>query len=125
MLARRIHLLGLPHGQTTAAYHLDGFLHQTRRFAEVLTRLGHTVILYASEENEAPCAELVRCITKAEIAAALGEQPYQTCPFEPHHPLFVTFNARAAWEISSRKTVTDVIATIAGSAQLPVSQQHP
>jgi hypothetical protein len=36
----------------------------TIKFARLLKMMGHTVILYASEENEAPCDELVTVITK-------------------------------------------------------------
>ena len=71
----RIHLLGLPHVQTTAAFELDGFAMLTLRFAEVLRRLGAEVWLYGSEDNEAPCSHFVRCITKAEQQTFLGDLP--------------------------------------------------
>ena len=59
----RAHLMMLPNCQSTMAYDLDGFNVMGIRFAQVLKRLGHTVILYASEENDAPCDELVTITT--------------------------------------------------------------
>ena len=73
----RFHLLALPSSQTTRDYFLCGFCQLTIRFARLLKDLGHTVFLYASEENEAPCDELICCITKEEQAGVLGGLPYQ------------------------------------------------
>ena len=50
----RFHLLAPPNTQTTRAYSLSGFTQATIRFARILKDLGHTVFLYASEENDAP-----------------------------------------------------------------------
>jgi len=120
----RIHLLGLPHVQTTSAFELDGFAMLTLRFAEVLRRLGCEVWLYGSEDNEAPCSHFVRCITKAEQQTFLGALPYQRVNFDAGNPLFVTFNARALTHLATVKAPHDVICTLAGSAQMPVAQQH-
>jgi glycosyltransferase involved in cell wall biosynthesis len=117
--------LGTANVQTTAAYALDGFCTRTRLFAALLKRLGHTVLLYGSEENDAPCDELVTCISKAEQKTILGETPYQNAPFDGAHPLWLTFNARASAHLRCVKQPHDVIATIAGSAQQLVAEHHP
>ncbi len=121
----RVHLLACPNAQTTRAYELDGFAQMTIRFATLLKRMGHTVYLYASEENEAPCDLHLSCITKAEIATMLGNTPYQAAQFDVGSQMFLTFNARAASMLSQYKQPHDLLATIAGSASFPVSQQHP
>ncbi len=123
----RIHLLALPNCQTTRAYPLCGFAQATIRFATLLKQLGHHVTLYASEENDAPCDELVTVITKEEIAALLGMGPweYQHARMEADSPLFQLGNARAATEIGKRKQLRDLICQIGGAAQAYVSEKHP
>lgn len=125
MPIRRVHLLATPNVQATAAYYLDVFNGFTRRFAELLTELGVSVTLYASEETDAPCTELVPCITKAEQDRILNGEPYWKAWYDAQNPLWITFNAKAAASIQARKQPGDVIATIAGSASLPIWQQHP
>jgi glycosyltransferase involved in cell wall biosynthesis len=87
--------------------------------------MGHEVYVYGIEENEAECTEFLSCMSKAEQLAQIGSLPYQQVPFEPQSPLFLTFNTRAAHLLRDRKEAGDVITTIAGSAQMFVSQWHP
>ncbi len=82
----RVHLLALPNVQTTRDYSLDGFCVATRRFARILKELGHTVYLYASEENDAPCDELVTVITKEEQTTLIGDVPYQYAAMDACFP---------------------------------------
>lgn len=121
----RVHLLACPNVQNTAAFALDGFCTRTRLFSALLKRLGHYVILYGSEENDAPCDEFIGCIRKEEQATMIGDTPYQSVPFDGSSPLWLTFNARAAAHIRAVKQPHDVIATIAGSAQQLVAEHHP
>jgi len=121
----RVHLLALPNVQTTAAYSLDGFCTRTRLFAKLLKDLGHTVILYGSEENDAPCDTFVSCLTKSEQQAMLGELPYQAYLPDVATPLCITFNSRAATRVRTTKQHGDVLATIGGSAQVTVWEQNP
>jgi len=121
----RVHLLACPNVQTTHDFALDGFCTRTMLFAALLKRLGHYVILYGSEENACPCDEFICCITKAEQKAILGDTPYQNAPFDGSHPLWLTFNARAAAHIRVVKQPHDVIATIGGSAHQLVAEHHP
>jgi len=131
----RIHLLALPNVQTTRAYSLCGFCVATIRFAELLKQLGHEVILYASEQNEAPCDELVTVVRKEEQETLLnstknakGEPeptPYQYAYVEEWSPLWQLANARMAKEIAKRKQPRDFICSIGGSSQKPVADAHP
>lgn len=59
-----IHLLSLPHTQTTKDYSWCAFTSLVINMATMMTREGHKVILYAGEENDAECAELVTCSIK-------------------------------------------------------------
>jgi glycosyltransferase involved in cell wall biosynthesis len=120
----RVHLLSTPNVQVTTDYYLDVFSGFTRRFSELLTELGIPVLLYGSEEADVPCQELVCCISKKDQQKFMGETPYQQAWYDASNPLFTHFNVRAAAGIQARKQPGDVIATIAGTAQLPVWQQH-
>ncbi len=122
----RCHLLALPSAQTTRAYSLCGFTQATIRMARILELLGHQVCLYASEDNDAPCDELVTVITKAEQAAILGEVAYQYAPMFPQMlPLWALANARTVLEIEKRAEPEDLILTIGGTSQQPIAEALP
>lgn len=131
----RFHLLALPNVQTTMNYSLCGFCVATIRFAKLLKELGHEVILYASEENEAPCDELVTVIKKEEQEVMLANTrnsngeldptPYQYAYIEEWSPIWQLANARMIREIGKRKQPRDFICSIGGSSQKPVADAHP
>jgi hypothetical protein len=64
--------MSLPHTQTTKDYVNCAYTEKVRRFCMMMKGLGHTVYLYAGEENEAPCDELITCITNEQREEALG-----------------------------------------------------
>lgn len=117
------------------SYSLCGFCVATIRFAKLLKELGHEVILYASELNEAPCDELVTVIRKEEQEVMLaatrngkGEPeptPYQYAYIEEWSPIWQLANARMIREIEKRKQPRDFICSIGGSSQKPVADAHP
>lgn len=121
----RVHLIAIPNCQTTKAHYLDGFCQMNIRFATLLKRLGHEVILYASEENDAPCDVLVNCLSKAKIKEFIGETPYQAVDYNAGTPLFIHFNAVASGMLTHYKRPGDLIASIGGSAHMPIAAQHP
>lgn len=121
----RVHLLALPNCQTTAAYDLDGFCQRTILFAELLAQMGIETLLYASEENEAPCVEHIAVVSKAEQRQALGATPYQAWRQEAGDPLSVLFNARVSTHLRASKRPGDIMATIGGGSQRLVAESHP
>lgn len=122
----RVHLLALPNVQTTRDYPLDGFCAATINFAKVLRMLGAHVTLYASEENEAPCDELVTVITKEEQKVLLDGWPYQYAALDNKgYPLWALANNRIIIEIGKRKQARDIICTIGGTSQEAVAKSHP
>lgn len=121
----RIHLIGIPSAQTTKQYALCGFTQATIRFAKVLKELGHIVFLYASEENDAPCDELITTITKEEQQTLLGPIPYQYAAVNNTISLWNLSNSRMIREIAKRKEARDPICTIGGISQKSVTDAHP
>lgn len=125
-----LHILALPNTQTTRAYSLDGFCMATIRFCEMMKQLGHTVILYASEENEAPCDELVTVIRKEEQETFLrglkgDPTPYQYAYIEEWSPIWQLANIRMVEAIAKRKQPRDFLCLIGGASQKCVADQHP
>jgi len=123
----RCHLLALPNVQTTKHYSLDGFCSATIRMAKLLKLLGHEVILYASEENEAPCDELVHVITKEEQTTLLDGIDYQYAGFfgQKCYPIWALANGRTIREIRARKQPRDVLLLIGGTSQQQIAEAHP
>ena len=72
----RFHVISLPHTQTTKEYVNCAYTEKVRRFCMMMKSLGHTVYLYASEDNEAPVDELITCITKEQQQEALAGKHY-------------------------------------------------
>jgi glycosyltransferase involved in cell wall biosynthesis len=111
----RLHVPSLPHTATTREFSACAYTQKVRHFADMMTAEGHDVFLYAAEENEAACAELVTC-------GMPGEMP----EFEPDDPQFAAFNARAIPAISERlDDERDLICIIGGTAQKPIADAFP
>jgi glycosyltransferase involved in cell wall biosynthesis len=119
----RFHLVACPNAQTTSEYNLCGFAALNTRFASLLTRKGHTVFLYASEENEAECTELVPVLSKDDIQTLLNGVPYQACWFHPTPLLWETQCGRAISAIAKRKEKGDFILSIGGTAHQPIFEK--
>lgn len=122
----RFHLLTLPNTMTTKAFCLDGFAIANMRMARLLKHLGHEVIIYGGEENEAPCDEHVVVITKEEQETLLMGIEYQYAGFfSQMYPLWSLANRRMIREIEKRKQPRDFILTIGGNSQEEVALGHP
>jgi glycosyltransferase involved in cell wall biosynthesis len=125
----RFHVLSLPHTQTTKEYTLCAYTEKVRKFCNMMKSLGHTVFLYASEDNEADCDELITVATKADQLKWFGNHDYKSKFFNLTWDLneehWQVTNQRAADEIAKRKEPHDFICTIAGMCQKQVADLHP
>ena len=98
----------------------------TIRMAKLLKELGHTVILYASEENEAPCNELVSIISKEEQRTILAGGEYQYAALHNSGAaLWSLSNQRCIIEVGKRKKPQDFILIIGGTSQQVIADAHP
>ncbi len=121
----RVHLLSVPNTQMTDGYELDGFCTRTRYFSRLLMNIGYEVILYGVGENTTPCSSFVPVMTTDEQKRLIGTTPYAQVPFDATTPLFYAFNSRVAIQIRHTKRPTDILASIAGGAQLLPWEQSP
>ena len=96
-----IHLLSLPHTQTTKDYSWCAFTSLVINMATMMTREGHKVILYAGEENDAECAELVTCSIKPK------DNSFFVPPWT--YEYFKPMNDRIIEEMKKRIQIGDLI----------------
>jgi len=123
-----LHVVGLAHTQTTKAYSNCAYTEKVRKFCDMMTSLGHTVYLYASEDNDAACDELVTCITKQEqqdMVGVFGPEDVLKAPFDYTMPHWTTMNARAIEGVRDRSNDRDFLCLIAGLCQKEIADALP
>lgn len=120
----RFHLVSLPHTNTTLEFTACAFTEKVRKFAIMMTRLGHEVYLYAGEHNEAPCVEHVPCLTEEQRQAGLTGH-YTQATFDILTPHWQTFLGNATREIGKRKQPMDFLCLIGGTSHKPIADAHP
>ena len=84
----------------------------------MMTKRGHEVYLYAGDENEAECTELITLV-KPE------NDPVNIPEFSAASPEFLDFNLRCIEEIRPRIQPRDFICIIGGSAQQVIATAFP
>ncbi len=126
-----VHILGLPHTETTTAFDFCAYTSKWRKGATMLSKAGERVILYAGEDNEAECAEHVPLVTRAEQAAWFeGWDPLRSPwnpprAWEPDSPWWQAFNDRAIAAIRERMAPGDILGITMGTSQEPVARALP
>ena len=121
----RFHVVALPHTQTTKDFATCAFTEKVRRFCIMMTDLGHEVVLYAGEQNEAPVTEHVVCISEQQRAAAVGDAHYTTASFDTDLPHWQVFNATVINRMRERIEPKDFICLIGGYAHKPIADAFP
>lgn len=119
------HVIGLPHTQTTKEYTSCAFTAKVIGFCKMMKSLGHTVYLYAGEENTAPCDELITCITEEQRQEAVGEKHYTSASFDTKLPHWKIFNSNAINEIKKRVGKKDFLCFIGGTSHKPIADEFP
>jgi glycosyltransferase involved in cell wall biosynthesis len=118
----RLHVVSLPHTQTTEDYLTCAYTQKIVKFAPMMMALGHEVIIYGGEENTAPCTEFVPIVTKKMSDRWFGKHdvnrffPITWVPDDLH---WRSMNKRAIPAIKKRQTgyENDVLCLIAGNCQ--------
>jgi glycosyltransferase involved in cell wall biosynthesis len=121
----RFHVVSLPHTQVTRQFESCAYTAKVRKFCMMLTMLGHEVLLYAGEQNEAPVTELIPCISEAQRQAAVGRHHFTQASFDWTLPHWRTFNANAIAGIKARAQPRDFVCIIAGIAQKAIADALP
>lgn len=121
-----LHVVSLPHTQTTREYARCAYTTKVRRFCQMMAG-DFDIVLYAGEENEAPCRELVPLATR-EWQSSLGfdgPDDYLAVDWDPVGPLFGHWNARLAAAIGERLHPGDLVLLITGTPHVPLRYALP
>lgn len=123
------HVVSLPHTQTTAEYTHCAYTQKVRKFCNMMSDLGHDVILYASEENEARVTELVTVITREKQRELFGDYDHTKQHFnikwDMYDPGWVEMNANTIRAIATRIQPRDFICVIGGLCQKVIADAFP
>jgi len=120
----RLHLVALPHTQTTRDYLSCAYTQKIVKAGKMFTDAGHEVILYSGDENDAPCAEHVALFTEKERSADWGagfDTVSSPLRWDSSLPYWSRMNERAKNAIDARAQTGDYLLLIAGWAQKPIA----
>jgi len=121
----RLHVLSMPHTETTDEWSACAYTQRTRDFATFMKCQGYDVILYGGEQNQAEVTEHVCIASRADQAAWFPGFTKRDMfdNFNSEAPGWKTFNARCATEIRKRAQKQDVICITMGVAQKDAADQ--
>ncbi len=125
----RFHVVALPNTQTTLEYEVCAYTAKVRKFCNMMKSLGHEVFLYASEENEAACDELITIASKHDQKRWFGEHDFRkhffNITWNTQDAHWVESNLRAIKAIQERRKSRDFICLIGGICQKPIADAFP
>ena len=113
-----MHLVSLPHTQTTRDYEWCAYTAKARKFCDMMTPRGHQITLYAGPQNDALCHEHVPC---TDDLPPNGHIPR----FAADDPMFARFNEQAIEALRERVQPHDWILLSGGLAQQPIADAFP
>ena len=117
----RLHLIAMPHTQTTSDYPSCAYTQKVVKFCRMMMRRDWEVILYSGEHNEAPCTEHVQLVSEEERAGWFGkgfDTVLTPLSWSPAQPYWLTMNARAIQALSERVAERDLILLTTGTQKL-------
>lgn len=119
----RFHVVSLPHTQAAADFPSCAFTNKVRRFCRMVADRGHEVLLYAGERTDAPCVELIPCISENKRRKMVGDRHYTEADWS--HPYWNGFNARVIDALEERLQPQDFICLIGGWSHKPIADAFP
>lgn len=124
----KVHLLGLPHTETTRRFEWCAYTGKVRKLATMLTSLGYDVRLYAGEQNTAKVTEHIPIVDRAWQAHFFSEYRWSRDVFnnfDSASPAWREFNAFTIAAIAERMEPGDILAITMGLTQKPVADALP
>lgn len=121
-MQHRLHVVSLPHTQTTSAFSSCAYTEKVRKFCRMMGLQGDIVYLYSGSKNEASCKEHIPCIGEGARKRAVGDKHYTEASFDG--PQWNVFNEKCIREMGKRLQPKDVICLIAGVAQKPIADAY-
>lgn len=126
----RIHVLGIPHTQTTEKFTTCAFTMKVRNLCRMMHLRGHTVIHYGTEGSDPECTEHVSVVTKREWGALYphpGTGYYNLNTEGKYAPYHIRWARNAKREILKRigKPHEDIICLTWGGTQRTACEGVP
>ncbi len=123
----KLHVLSLPHAETTSAFSTCAYTQRTADFASMMTDKGYHVCLYAGENNEARVTEHIALTNPAEQRKWFPKLTKDTVftDFDAKSLPWRRFNARAVNEIKARSSKGDILCITMGVSHRPVAKELP
>lgn len=115
----RIHVPALPWFTTEYVNSSCAYTNKVIRFADMMTSLGHEVIVYAGERTDTKDAELVTVFTDED------REKYPAITWSATDAVWRKFNARTIDAIAARQQPRDILGIIGGNCQQPVADRFP
>lgn len=119
MYKMKFHVVSLPHTNTLKSYSSCAFTQKVIRFCDMMKNLGHEVILYSGEKNEALCDEHVSCVSEDERKEMCAGRHYTEADWG--NPKWLDYNYKVIEEMKTRIGPTDFICLIGGYSQKPIA----
>ena len=122
----RIHVLGLPHTQTTLDFTACAYTMKVWKFCKMMEGRGHHLMHYGHEESNPAADELISVISKQEWDAIYGEHDFKSSLFtyDTNDNAYQTFYRNAISEIRKRKQPGDIILPFWGAGVRPICDAH-
>lgn len=127
----KLHVVNLPHTQVAKGkWGQCAYTAKCRKFCNMMSALGHEVILYASELNETP-AELVTCITQEQQDYFLGDYDWYKqgaiykMPYDKNMAIWKLFNKNVITELKKRVNSGDLVLYLTGNTQADIQRALP
>ena len=129
MTKQTLHVVSLPHTQTTSEYVACAYTQKVVKFCTMMKSLGYRVILYAGTENEADCDEFVTIVSDDQKRLWFGDYDFHRFFFnitwDRNDDHWRQSNAKAAYEIRKRSSRRDIICLIGGVCQQDIALALP
>lgn len=123
----RFHVLSLAHTVTSKEYVSCAYTQKVYKFCQMMKERGHTIYLYAHENSDAACDELVPVTNDSVLIETYGEYDWKKNQFKHNTGDLAqkTFNQNAIKEITARKQSGDFLLCFWGFGHEPVADAHP
>ena len=132
----RLHVLGVPHTQTTAEFSGCAFTAKVHKFLRMMSGRGHEIVHYGHTNTDwsYPDVEHVTVIDDSIVEAAYGsgytrDKDWKRSGFAGYYQVndlvHQTFHANTIKEIAKRKQPHDIVLHFWGLGTRPVADAHP
>lgn len=121
-----LHVVGMPHTQTTNDSQVCAFTQKAVKFSKMMRDQGYRVNLYWGEENEAECDEHIVCVTKKQQKKWYGTFDPNILPtvekFNVDDPQWIAMNRKVKTELKKRVEPNDIICLTMGLCHKPIRE---